>query len=131
MRKILLLTSFIGICALGCKKDQKTVTVPDSDKANRIFRVVTRSDVKYQVNILEIYPGTVPDTVQNVTSHSGAAFNFGFSPKVGSHVLVTSTAPNAKSLDCTLIYKGVRLGLDRVEVMDKSLGVKFEYVIKD
>jgi hypothetical protein len=130
MRKILVL-SFICIGALGCKKDEKTVTVPDSDKANRIFRVVTRSDVKYNVNILELSPLTIADTLQNVTSNSGAAFNFGFTPRIGSRVLVTSNAPNAKSLDCTVIYKGVRLGLDKVEVLNQSLGVKFEYIVKD
>ena len=130
MRKILVLT-IICISALGCKKDEKTVTVPDSDKANRIFRVVTRSDVKYNINILELSSLTATDTLQNVTSNSGAAFNFGFTPRIGSRVLVTSNAPNAKSLDCTLIYRGVRLGLDKVEVLPGSLGVKFEYVVKD
>jgi hypothetical protein len=131
MRKILLLSSIICIGALGCKKDQKTVTVPDSDKANRIFRVVTRADVKYKVNILEISPVSLSDTIQNVTSHSGSPFNFGFTPKIGSRVLVTSDAPNARSLDCTVIYRGNRLGLDQVEVLPNSLGVKFEYIVKD
>jgi hypothetical protein len=69
--------------------------------------------------------------LQNVTSNSPSDFNFGFTPKVGSQIIIKAAAPNASSLNCTVAYKGVRLGLDSVKIVDKSLEAKFSYTIKD
>lgn len=132
MRKILIIASFIPLCFLGCKKD-KTIkpSVEDSDKANSIFRVISRSDVKYLISIIEVHPGSPPDTIQNITSNSRSDFDYGFTPKTGSTILVNAIAPNATSLDCTIGYKGVRLGVDSVSTAGKALSVHFEYLIKN
>jgi hypothetical protein len=130
MRKTLVLIIMAGTCLWGCSKKKNQVEDPDSfDKTNRIFRVISNSNVKYWVNIVELSSNA--DTLQNVTSNSPSDFNFGFTPKVGSQIIIKATAPSASSLNCTVAYKGIRLGLDSVKIADKSLEAKFLYTVKD
>ena len=132
MRKTVTLVLIAATCMWGCKKDKVQIKESEnSDKVNSVFRVISNASAKYSISIIETSSVGTTDTLQNVTSDSRANFEFGFTPKVGSTVKVKAVAPNASSLNITVAYKAVRLGLDTVKRVDKGLSADFMYVIKD
>lgn len=116
----------------GCKKDSATVNGQEnSDITNSVFRVVSDANAKYLISIVEVSASGVADTVQNITSNSTAQFSFGFTPKIGSRVIVKAASPTATSLNVTVGYKAVRLGIDSIKKVGNGLTADFSYVIKD
>jgi len=132
MKKTVTLVLIAATCIWGCKKDKVEIKEPEnSDKVNSVFRVISNSSAKYSIAIVETSSAGATDTLQNVISDSRANFEFGFTPKVGSKIQVKALAPNASSLNITIAYKAVRLGLDTVRKVDKGLAADFTYIIKD
>jgi hypothetical protein len=125
--------AFVVFCLavlIGCKKDIGTKEESNFDVENEVFRVITNSDVRYDVVILEIFPNTTTgDTTVNVHSRGSSDINYGFTPKKGSRVIVKASGVNAKTLNCTIGYKGKRLGADDLQANANSLYINFEYAI--
>ncbi|MBD1394633.1 hypothetical protein [Mucilaginibacter glaciei] len=132
MKKTLTLILLASACLWSCKKDKQQINDQEnSDKANGVFRIVSNATAKYNLNILEVSSLGLPDTIQNITTNSVSNFIFGFSPRVGSRIIIRATAPNATNLNITLGYKAVRLGLDSVKRVGNGLAADFQYTIKD
>ena len=131
MKKTVTLALLAATCIWGCKKDDQK-SDQNSDITNSIFRVVSDANAKYQVQIVEVSASNATDTIQNITSNSPSNLTFGFTPRgVGSKITVKAASLTASSLNITVGYKAVRLGIDTIKKVGNGLTANFSYVIKN
>nr|WP_067060786.1 hypothetical protein [Mucilaginibacter sp. L294] len=118
---ILFCILFVGLNA-GCKKFENGEEPVDYDIKNKIFRVHTTTDLNtpYSITITQQNSGTINNVI-DVKQNNGGDFNYGFTPQLGSTVIVKVQAE--KTINCYVFYNGENFG--SIE-MKPVAGGKFE-----